>query len=268
MDKTLRSYLLLADQTQEFVYKFGAGLTPDQLKNKVITLQKSIKTLQAISKRLADVSNNINQLILYKKKKSSNISKYINPYPTENDHAVLRTLYPTECKSILPSINIPVCYVNNPIDIPIGHIYYIKSLKQYAINIFGIIIKGNLANIVKYQTKNSARCDYGIYCKSLIKNKECKYYHDPEDYVQLQIEVPEVTRNYTIGSWIYSSNRNPKNYYMRHVGSKNTLIYDLEMLKTIQYREEIANREGQLIHDLLIYLILHQQGLLERYKHW
>ena len=46
------------------------------------------------------------------------------------------------------------------------------------------------------------------------------------------------------------------------------MIYDLNTLKRVQYREEITNREGQLIHDLLIYMILNARGLLERYPHW
>ena len=57
-----------------------------------------------------------------------------------------------------------------------------------------------------------------------------------------------------------------KNYntaFTRHIGSANTLLYDLSVLKSKQYLDEISTREGQLMHDILIYLILHNKGMLE-----
>ena len=277
MDITLRDYLKMADEAHDYVDKFLIGLSTNKLEEKVISLQASIKNIQAVAKRIADVSNIINQLIMYRKsilpvndKKSLN---NIDPYPTENDHAVLRMVYQNkdESKYIIDKISLPVKIVDNISEIPVNNLYYISSIKQYAINIAGIIIKGNLANIVNYQTEKSARCEYGVECKSFTKSKTCKYYHDPEDYIKLNLPVPEENdniRNFTVGSFLYSKNRRPKTYFTRHVGSRDTLTYDLDMLKTVQYREEVSNREGQLIHDLLIYMILHHKGLLERYPHW
>lgn len=271
MDITLRQYLKQADEIHQYVDKTGFLIPNNELESKVHEIQTSIKTIQSVAKRLADISNIINTFINKKKTILQNKTKRYNtidPYPTENDHAVLRTLYPEESRQIATGIHVPVRVVSNLNEIPISSIYWVESLKQYAVNIAGINIKGNLANIVNYQTKNSARCEYQIECKSLKKNKSCGYYHDPEDYIGLGLNIPESRRNYTVGSWLYSPDRRPKTYYTRHIGSADCLLHDLEMLKTIQYREEIANREGQLIHDLLIYMILHNKGLLERYPHW
>ena len=205
---------------------------------------------------MADVSNIINQYILYRKQSNKEKAQHIDPYPTENDHGSLRTMFPSksESKQIVGNIAINVKYVPSTSDIPVNNLYYVESTKQYAINIAGIIIKGDLSNIVDYQTPNSARCEYGIDCRSFKKGQPCKYYHDPEDYLKLGFKCPEsATRNFTVGSWLYSKNKRPKTYFTRHIGSKDSILDDLATLKKLQYREEISNREGQLIHDLLIY---------------
>lgn len=280
MDNTLRSYLETADATHDFICKFGIALSSSALEEKIHELQTGIKNIQSIAKRMADVSNIVNQLLL--RKKNANIDRdIVDPYPTERDHAVMRVKYPTTPKEIIDDIALPITNVNTIAEIPVSHIYYVKDLKQYAINIEGVVVKGNLSNIVEYQTAKTARCEYGTQCKSFAKitnkvdnknnNKihECKYYHDPEDYLQLGLPVPDNNvRNFTVGSWIYAKDKRTKTYFARHVGNRATLLADISMLKKIQYREEISNREGQLIHDLLIYMALHSKGFLEKYAHW
>lgn len=142
-------------------------------------------------------------------------------------------------------------------------------MKQYAINISGVIIKGDLGNIVQYRGKKTSRCEYAAHCKSFKSGNECKYWHPPEDYIKAKVPIPDNNiRNFTVGSWIYNNSLRPRNYYMRHIGSRDKIIQDLRFLPKHQYREEIACREGQLMHDLLIYMILNHQGLLERYHSW
>lgn len=271
MDKTLRDYLALADQTHDYLDKFCFGLTAKQIEEKVTQLQLGIKTIQSVAKRLADISN-IATRVLNRKlsiaNKEPNKKNNVITYPTENDHASLRVMNPEEVISITKDISIPAKVVETCAELPVNNLYYVNNIKQFAININGVIIKGNLGNLVEYQTEQSAKCEYGIDCKSFKKNLTCSYYHDPEDYIKLKQPVPAVTRNFTVGSWLYSKNKAPRTYFTRHLGSKDRLNYDLNTLKKVQYREEISNREGQLIHDLLIYMILNSQGLLERYPHW
>lgn len=268
MDKTLKEYLKQADNTHEFLDNFCIALSPKLLEEKILELQSSIKILQSISKRIADVSNIATRILRHKKTIDKQTEKFIDPYPTSEDHGILRTLYPEEKKQIVKDIQIPTKVVEKISDIPISNLYYVKELKQYAININGIIIKGNLGNIVNYKDKFTNRCEYGTECRSFKKHVSCPYYHDPEDYIKNGKEVPDIERNFTAGSWMYSKTKTPKTYFCRHLGSKNRLIYDLQTIKKVQYREEISNREGQLIHDLLIYMILNSKGLLERYPHW
>lgn len=268
MDLTLRDYLTKADDIHDQLFKFGMALSAEDLTKKSETLHKYIRTIQSVAKRLADISNITNRIMSVKKVNPTSV--YTEPYPTENDHAVLRATNPIkhEKKQITKDNELPVVTVDRPSDIPISTLYYIRSHKQYAINIAGVIIKGSLGNIVEYKTVQSARCEYGTKCKSFEKGVECPYYHDPEDYLKLNKDVPEKVRNFTVGSWMYSKNRRPKKYFTRHVGSLDTLDFDIKQLKRIPFREEISTREGQLIHDLLIYMILHKHGLLERYPHW
>jgi len=265
MDRTLRDYLNHADECHEQLEKYFAGLTSKQVEDKILEMQANIKTIQAVAYQIANISNIASRAL---SKRSKYVHKFIDPLPNENDCGVLRSMYPIESKELVDGIQIPVKTIDSAKDIPIAHIYYVNDIKQYAINIEGIVIKGNLGNIVNYQIENSVRCEYGIECKSFKKNIKCKYYHDPEDYIKCNMQVPDNTKNFTVGSWIYSKTKTPRTYFARHIGSKDNLIHDLNTIKRVQYREEIANREGQLIHDLLIYLVLNSKGLLERYIPW
>ncbi len=289
MDRTLRSFIQQADDIHEYLEKFCVALSADQIEEKVIELQSAIKTLQAVSYQLANVSNIANRVVIRKRRarkatmaevvkgsiavNSPNDSKekekkYIDPYPTETDIGTLRSLNPVESKEIIKGVKLPVHIVETTKDIPVSKMYYVNELKQFAINIEGVVIRGNLSNMVDYQTEHSAECEYGVNCKSFETKTECPYYHDPLDYLHHKLPIPDRPRNFTIGSWIYSKKKTPKTYFTRHIGSGDRLIYDLNTLKRVQYREEISNREGQLIHDLLIYMILNARGLLERYPHW
>ena len=265
MDKTLREYLTIADNIHEYLDKYFICLSNKIIEEKIIELQSNIKTIQSVAYQLANVSNIATRELI---KRSKPITKPINPYPTDEDIGILRSLNPSEHKEIIKGINVPIKKVKSITDIPISSLYYVENIKQYAINIEGIIIKGNIGNIVDYQVENSVKCEYGADCKSILRNIKCSYYHDPEDYIKHNLEVPDTIKNFTVGSWVYSKSHKPKTYFARHVGSRDRLIQDLRTLKLVQYREEISNRESQLIHDLLIYLILNSKGLLERYKPW
>lgn len=271
MDTTLRDYLKLADNTHDYLDKFCIALTSDILEAKVAELQIAIKNIQSVAKRIADVSNIATRILNRKrpvKRNSTTKLKVVDPYPTEFDHTTMRTLYPESDINIVGDISIAIKSVEDLSDIPVTSMYYVPKLNQFALNVNGVILKGNLGNLVEYQTENSARCEYGVECKSFIKNNKCPYYHDPEDFIKHGLPVPDKPRSFTIGSWLYSKNKNPRTYFTRHLGDKGRLIHDLHNLKSVQYREEISNREGQLIHDLLIYMVLNSKGLLERYPHW
>jgi len=265
MDRTLRSYLELADNTYDFLEKYFVAISDKNIEEKIVELQSSIKTIQAVAYQLAHVSN-LAVRALHKRSKIDITP--VDPYPKPTDIGTLRVLNPIESKEIVSGIKLPVKTVQTINDIPVSNIYYIEPLKQYAINIAGITIKGNLGNIVNYQCDQSAKCEYGTDCKSFKSQNKCPYWHDPEDFIYHKQEVPDTYKNFTVGSWIYSKTKTPKTYFARHIGSRDKIIYDLNTIKKVQFREEISNRENQLIHDLLIYMILNSRGLIERYAPW
>lgn len=272
MNKTLSEILENTDRLHNKVIKYGIGLSNEFLENNIIHLQKEIKNIQAIAKHMADISNLCNRFLIQRDKQIS-INKCIETYPRYTDHAVISLHNTDTSMTIIDDIKFPIKIVNRIEDIPQNiSLYYIENLKQYAISINGIIIKGNLANICHYKCEKSARCEYGIECKTFLKNRKCNYYHEPEDYIKLGWTPPtNERRNFTVGNWIYSGvkkdlKKNP--YYTRHVGSADCLIQDMKLLTQLQYRDEIFNRESQLMHDVLIYLILAHKGFVEKYSYW
>lgn len=258
MYTTLKTFLTKADDLQNYLEKYGYSIKSSQIENKISEIQSDIKLIQNIVYQMAHVSNTATK-ILMKKKTYKNLENIPNdPLPNENDIEMIRYLYSEENKEILPKISIPIKYVNTVNDIPISHIYYINKLKQYAINIGGIVIRGSLGNIVKYKDKRTSLCAFKRKCKQI---NICKYYHDPYDYIENNLEVPQdLCRNFTPGSWIYTSKNKP---FMRHIGSIDNILDDLKILD--MNSEEIVTREHQLVHDLLIYMILNSKGLLHKY---
>lgn len=278
MDNSLRSFLQQADSFHEYLEKYCITMSADQIEQKVTELHSSIKTIQAVAYHLANIANIGTRVVNRKRKsKKSDIvevikemtsKKYLDPYPSDLDIGTIRSLNPLESIEVIKNIRVPIVRVNTSKDIPVSNLYYINDVKQFAINVEGIVIRGDIGNIVKYQTEQSAECEYGVNCKSFKKKSKCKYYHDPTNYIYHNLPIPDNTRNFTVGSWIYSKKKMPKTYFTRHVGSRDSMVHDLDNLKKIQYREEIYNREGQLIHDLLVYMILNSKGYIKKYEQW
>ena len=161
-------------------------------------------------------------------------------------------------REILPGINLPIKTVDRISKIPISYVYYITSLNCYAININGMIIKGDICDILPYGSPKTSLCSYGLICKN---QNTCQFYH----------KTDKCKRAFTPGSWIYnpiSARNRPSKYYTRHIGNASTLLFDIKMLSKSHYNEEVNNRETQLIHDLLIYTTLNTNGLIDEYKQW
>lgn len=261
LNQTLEQFMTMADETEEFIHKYAIGVNLKTLEEKILQLQSNIKTIQVVALRLANVSN-VCTKIKRARSKIEDVPKYIDPYPKTGDHTILRTAFPKDTQQITKRIRLPIVRVEQLEDIPMHPLYYIEQYKQFAINVNGIILRGNIGNLEEYQGHKTARCEYGAQCTSI---NNCKYYHDPTDYKK---DIVPQTRNFTVGSFIYTRNLNPKTYYARHVGSLDTLEQDISKLKTRQFRDEMNTRQDQLMHDLLILLVLHSLGYLEEYPHW
>lgn len=306
MDLTLRELLIHTDEIHQRLDKMCMWMPVSEIDKYVIELQSRIKTIQTVALQMANVANIAHKISSKRRQRgvkdflaqssgsqptsqtqpigpppigpqptgvkqsdSDKKPKYINPLPHQSDIGTLRTMAAMEHKEIVPGVEIPVKYVDTPQEVPQQHMYFVRTTGQFVMNISGISLSGDLGNMVDYQDKYSSRCEYGVHCKSFLPSgKPCNYYHDPADFIKHGKEPLHVVRNFTVGSWIYSRCKNPRTYFTRHIGSRDRLVQDLKDLRKVQYHEEIHNREGQLIHDVLIYLILNAKNMIDKHKQW
>jgi len=262
MDNTLSDFLKKSDTISNKLYTKGICLQSDEISDYIKTLYKDIKMIQSISRRLADVANMCKEFI---PNKDINTITKVDPLPTAEDHSISRCYMKTEKKSLVDDLTINVNVVNSIDLIPVSNLYYVNDINQFAVNINGIVIKGNLAIIKNKKSKKSKQCSHGIKCDQ-IKNNKCLYYHPPDDYKKLSLKIPEDNRVFSPSSWVYNGNKNKK--YIRKLGGKNTIVEDLKYIKKTNDFNELFNREGQLIHDILLYNILHQEKMLVKYSYW
>lgn len=153
-------------------------------------------------------------------------------------------------------------------DLPNTKLYWVNSVQQFAFKINGVIIRGNIGTI--YQSSHSSGrnitkvnpCRYGKMCRNVSTSEGCNYYHDPADmrHVPLEVKAREI-RNYTNGSWLYTSDTyKDVNKMMRHIGSRPTLYSDIANVSTL----EAAGWIDQSMHCLLITLALNQMQRLPK----
>ena len=262
---SIRDLLTQVDTIHAEVDRCAIFISSESLEAKVAAIQSMIRDIQSVAKYMADVSNEINQIAIFKKKQletqntnRQSAVKYINPYPQSRDHAVVRVKYADQEREIAPNISIPIRIVDTEASIPVTHVYYVKELETYAINIDGVLIKGEVCDILPYGSARTAMCSYGSACK---KKLVCQYYHENDG----------LRRAFTPGSWIYNPvalRNRPAKYYTRHIGNSASLSVDMKLMSKSHYAEEVKTRECQLIHDLLIYMALNKHGLLADYKSW
>ncbi len=238
------------------------GVSTKYLEEKAAQLQSIIKTIQIISRRLADIANIVNQVLYLKSKK---FHAFIDPYPYPGEHGCLIGACDAK-KEVVPGLSLPVSIVNDEKEIPSRvNLYYIAATNQFAMQLNGYIISGNIGNLSQDKLSTAA-CTYGSKCKNLLKHGKCSFHHENADYKQLQLKEPKNNfRNFTYGSWIYS--RNKKGSY-RHVGNRDTLIEDLANTKNSDYTQELRTREAQLMHDVLVYLSMIQFGMSHKFPDW
>lgn len=241
MNTSLHSFLQQADKFHNDIISHGILMKPTDIVAKIDELQKNIKTIQSVAKRMADISNIANHLLKFKHIEYK--EKY-DVYPESDDHAMLRIQ--SDSKTVVEDTSpIVVKTVPSANYIPITQICYIRDSGLYGININGVKIIGSIGNIMPYKGPNTAECKFGNKCRN---PKTCQYYH-------------QGIRNWTKSSWMYGTKK-----FQRLVGSRDTLSHDIRILPSDA--SELKNRKGQLIHDLLILMILHSHGKLHNHVNW
>ena len=303
MDKTLNQILAECDEIQTRGVRGGVIMRAGELESCVIKLHENIKIIQSVARHLADVANAVNELILYRNAASLSNSNFrtTNVHPAENDHIALRdssALSPTtklgsESRTALSlttklgsesrtacelvrGVTVKVPRVPTIHNVPLNYIYYVEDIKQYVFSLGGLYINGNLGAI--YDSKNTAHirtvgCRHGVHCKSIAKGTPCQYYHEPHELraickkngVAADALLEANVYNFASGGWLYTTNkRTAANKSMRHVGGRDTIAYDLEIIRgnPENFQNEIQRRKAQLIHDALVLTALLQNKLI------
>lgn len=217
---------ILKKVTKKNIYQFNSGTSNKEDDNK--------------HKRLENVNKHIKNDVKIKYKNVTNVDKY-------NNYSFTKFAVIDISEKDLDLIE------NAPI-------YYINETQQYCIKINNNIIKGNIANIFnkndnsKQDITKVTKCK-NTNCSGIFYNKMCKFYHEGEN------------RNFTNYSWNHISKNKLgkcslqnnilkfKKYDLdntRFIGSLDTLVEDLPFSSN----DEKKLRSGQLMHDILLYMIL------------
>lgn len=145
---------------------------------------------------------------------------------------------------IKKELSLPAVAINNFDEVRAeGVLYYINCADHFAIKLNGVLLHGNIGNILvdeksPYKIKN---CKFLSKC---LKKDSCDYYHDP-----LEHAGSTDRRNYFASSWVYQSSYASK---YRKFGSYSKLEQDIWTVT----RDDIDRFRDQVMHDLLCVLLL------------
>ncbi len=222
-------------------------MSEDEITSSLETIQNNIREMQAVCYKLAKISNVATNALRVRNKR---VKSVVDCYPT--DYTVESVIYKKQEK--LPveiDINIPIKIVNEISDVPVSYLYYVRSTSEYAVNINGLNITGDLC-VISNKKENSVVCN-----KANCNVVDCSYYHTRQQCSE--VHSAYTPRNLPIGSYVHGS-------IGRKCGSRLTLLKDISEMSNLDYHLELSNREPQLLHDILIYQILHEKSLIKKYN--
>lgn len=169
-------------------------------------------------------------------------------------------------KLCAPGISIRTRTVKTIDMVPNTKLYWVENIKQFALRVNDIIIRGDIGNIYtkcdirnKCSVENISKCWFGAECTS----KKCSYYHDPLELVKnnIKVDIP-IIRHYTDNSWLFiPTDIKDNNKNMKHLGNRNSLKVDIIKFSKADKKivdNEISMMINQTMHNLLILLALSQ----------
>jgi hypothetical protein len=283
MDLTLNQIIKKVNDIHFQINKLDFSVDTNKIKSHILELQNIEKQISSVFMKVSNIINICSN--------KSDISKLDKKVSNDTDWTYLNDISNINIpsKPIASNISINVKVVNQLDEIPNTNMYWVENINQFAVNINGVILRGNIGNIYnkKHIKKNISTnqtiiCKYGNNCKNLTDEKNdivkiCKFYHDPvvllEAFKKNKISAEAFekykiqTRNFINTSWIYTEFQNTnKNSTMRHFGSKNTLKHELDLMKMNNPNNKIIdNYMQQTMHDILVIMGLDKSGLLKNY---
>ena len=277
MDLTLKQIIDRTDEIHRQVDRLDNSSNIYELIKDLDLMFRQLKSVGSKVSNIYNICNNKHKTITreYKKEEKTKpdenwtcINRQINSYTTHGN--------------LTKNIKINVKIISDIGEIPNMPLYWVSNINQFAIQLNGVIFRGNIGNIynsndIKMDTKLENNqiviCKYGSNCKNIADGKICKFFHDPLDLLQL-VNAGKMTaelyniykekiRNFVNTSWIYTEfPNNYNNSSMRHFGSRNVLHHELDLMKLNNNYKEIDNFRHQCIHDILVVMGLNQYGLV------
>ena len=267
-----------------------------QLTSKIDDINIQISTNNNIitysnNKKFINILSNIEQKLRIVYTKTCNILKIcINKYNTKtkqySNNKVINNNIPIKLESskplndtintsLAPGIPIHINTLNSIDELPNFPIYWINDIKQFAVKINNVVLRGNIGNIYNkiaiHENKNvnqTVPCKNGNKCYTLFSKNICKFYHDPIDLLKLVHNdtlsadtynlYTNLKRNFINTSWLYTNlPYNKKNIMMRHFGSRNILCDEFDLLNNQELNNiYISNYKQQTMHDILVLLAM------------
>jgi hypothetical protein len=290
MDLTLQQYISKSDDIHCKLEGVDNLIQFLEMKKYISELESMVKQLQTVSIKIANIhnicKNKYKQRLLVFKKKINTLDIDVAPGAKDWTYINRNINKKSITHSITPDININIKKVKSLDEIPNTPIYWVSDINQFAIQLNGVIFRGNIGNIYNkrnIQTNSNINqtiiCMHGNACQKLLHNEPCKFYHDPVElqHVLVEKKISKETylsycnkhRNFVNTSWMYSNIQcNQKNKSMRHFGSRNMLKHEFNLMQINNSRStdiDISNFRQQCMHDILVIFGLNQCGLLKDY---
>lgn len=274
MDITLHQYY---NRINEIKNNYADGITYIQ-SDELFSNMQELSIMQSYLEDIVSIIRNLKQDLNIKYNKIKDIVTEKSDFKTYNDLSIDNTILFGNNKTN------NIIEVQSISDIPKSPIYWIKPINQYAINLGGLILRGNIGNIYNYNYikkiginnfKNLIYCKHENNCPDLLSGKICKYYHDPIYLLSLKDlgilsnqKYNEIlkSKNHINTSWIYTEYpEKNSNANMRHFGSYDTLKHFIQLAKiekTKRIKTYIQNYKDQCIHDILVLIALYNNELI------
>ena len=287
MDKTLRELVYICDEIHRKIDSIDPAsfyINAKEVKNDMSQLESIYKQTQSINLKISNIYNICNnkcKTITHRYTKKKQVNKI--PWATLNKKQTNLSI----SKPLTHEIAVNVKVVDDISEVPNIPLCWVKNINQFAMQINGIMFRGNIGNIynktdinTNKPTNQTVICKHGNKCKNILNEKGGGFYHDQLDLLNLQTEGKISTeffniskkkyRNFLNTSWLHTDMQySAKNTSMRHFGSRNTLKYELDIMKLNNSKNtelSFNNFRQQCMHDLLVIMSLNQCNILPEYN--
>lgn len=269
IDLTLGDIVNICDEIHSKI----ESVNPSSFYVNEIEIRKDINILTKMFSQIKTIHAKVSNIHSICTNKCKTINRRYNKGKPKETHWLELNQKLLVNKPLAHDIMTKVRTVNSINEIPNIPLYWVENIGQYATQINGIVFRGNIGNIYNKSdirerriTNQTVICAYGNECKNILSEKECAFYHDQLDLLELR-DAGKISaeffrhckkkhRNFFNTSWIYTDMpHNKKNSMMRHFGSRNVLKHELDIMNLNNSRctkTSLDNYRQQVMHDLLV----------------